>query len=405
MPTTLSTTQGLQATLSRVRRSFERGLLALIVDENRQRGLVTLQHVARVLMEIQPSSQSHLNVVVQWLDAIRREQLQLSEDSFTILRGLGQIIRTWELVTVDAESAFQPDIEFQTLSASAQIILQEVSPLVAESIGSSTAFRADLDGAMDNSSGSGSDDHDFILVLQALDQALATMQVRLEEWLLNLEDPATVAAVAQGFKALRALSEDQRLGDVTEVAWAIENMLDRLVDGTLAVSVDFHFAADAAINFLVTLSEKLRQISAGAGVSSFIDDYIYAEIIESADILASGGDLGLKSQAFEEDFPSEQGLDLEPSAKSDDQLYSATASISADGLPLSLEQTIELFQAASRLLETALIAQQEKHGTNAARLSEEGLRLAHTLRQQLQSSAEVSGELHRLLAASGQEHD
>lgn len=405
MPTTLSTTQGLQATLSRVRRSFERGLLALIVDENRQRGLVTLQHVARVLMEIQPSSQSHLNVVVQWLDAIRREQLQLSEDSFTILRGLGQIIRTWELVTVDAESAFQPDIEFQTLSASAQIILQEVSPLVAESIGSSTAFRADLDGAMDNSSGSGSDDHDFILVLQALDQALATMQVRLEEWLMNLEDPATVAAVAQGFKALRALSEDQRLGDVTEVAWAIENMLDRLVDGTLAVSVDFHFAADAAINFLVTLSEKLRQISAGAGVSSFIDDYIYAEIIESADILASGGDLGLKSQAFEEDFPSEQGLDLEPSAKSDDQLYSATASISADGLPLSLEQTIELFQAASRLLETALIAQQEKHGTNAARLSEEGLRLAHTLRQQLQSSAEVSGELHRLLAASGQEHD
>ena len=405
MPTTLSTTQGLQATLSRVRRSFERGLLALIVDENRQRGLVTLQHVARVLMEIQPSSQSHLNVVVQWLDAIRREQLQLSEDSFTILRGLGQIIRTWELVTVDAESAFQPDIEFQTLSASAQIILQGVSPLVAESIGSSTAFRADLDGAMDNSSGSGSDDHDFILVLQALDQALATMQVRLEEWLMNLEDPATVAAVAQGFKALRALSEDQRLGDVTEVAWAIENMLDRLVDGTLAVSVDFHFAADAAINFLVTLSEKLRQISAGAGVSSFIDDYIYAEIIESADILASGGDLGLKSQAFEEDFPSEKGLDLEPSAKSDDQLYSATASISADGLPLSFEQTIELFQAASRLLETGLIAQQEKHGTNAARLSEEGLRLAHTLRQQLQSSAEVSGELHRLLAASGQEHD
>ena len=85
-------------------------------------------------------------------------------------------------------------------------------------------------------------------------------------------------------------------------------MLDRLVDGTLAVNGDFHFVANAAMNFLVTLSEKLREISAGASVSSFIDDYIYAEIIESADILASGGELGLKSQEFEEEFPSEQSL-------------------------------------------------------------------------------------------------
>ena len=402
----LPSVQERQATLGRVRRSFERGLLALIVDEDRQRGLVTLQHVARVLMEIQPPSQEHLEVVVQWLGAIRREQLQLSEDTFTLLRGLGQIIRTWELALVDAESEFQPDSEFQTLSASAQIILQQAGALAGEPVDAAAALQPNLEGAMDNPVGSGSEDHDFISVLQALTQSLGAMQLLLEEWRKNLEDPGKIAAITQGFKALRELSDDQRLGDVTEVTWAIENMLDRLVDGTLAVSIDFHFVANAAINFLVTLSEKLREISAGSSVSSFIDDYIYAEIIESADILASGGDLGSKNQAFEEDFPGEQGLDLAPFSNAEGQRYAAAAAgASADGLTLSLAQTIESFLAASRSLDEALAAQQSQNGVKDPGLSDEGLRLTHTLRQHLLDGTEVSDKLRGLLAASEPKSD
>ena len=382
-------------------------MLALIVDEDRQRGLVTLQHVARVLDgDFSRRRKSNLEVVVQWLGAIRREQLQLSEDTFTLLRGLGQIIRTWELAIVDAESEFQPDSEFQTLSACAQIILQQAGALAGEPVDAAAALQPNLEGAMDNPVGSGSEDHDFISVLQALAQSLGAMQLLLEEWRKNLEDPGKIAAITKGFKALRELSDDQRLGDVTEVTWAIENMLDRLVDGTLAVNVDFHFVANAAINFLVTLSEKLREISAGSSVSSFIDDYIYAEIIESADILASGGDLGSKNQAFEEDFPSEQGLDLAPFSNAEGQRYAAAAAgASADGLTLSLAQTIESFLAASRSLDEALAAQQSQNGVKDLGLSDEGLRLTHTLRQHLLDGTEVSDELRGLLAASEPKSD
>ena len=405
-PSTLPSVQERQGALGRVRRSFERGLLALIVNEDRQRGLVTLQHVARVLMEIQPPSQEHLEVVVQWLGAIRREQLQLSEDTFTLLRSLGQIIRTWELAIDDAESEFQPDSEFQTLSASAQIILQQAGALAGESVGAAAALQPNLESAMGNPVGSGSEDHDFISVLQALTQSLGAMQLLLEEWRKNLEDPGKIAAITQGFKALRELSDDQRLGDVTEVTWAIENMLDRLVDGTLAVSIDFHFVANAAINFLVTLSEKLREISAGSSVSSFIDDYIYAEIIESADILASGGDLGSKNQAFEEDFPGEQSLDLVPLSNGEGQRYAAAAAgASADGLTLSLAQTIDSFLAVSRSLDEALAAQQSQNGVKDPGLSDEGLRLTHTLRQHLLDGTEVSDKLRGLLAASEPKSD
>ena len=400
-PNTLANVQERQALLGRARRSFERGLLALIVDEDRQRGLVTLQHVARVLMELQPTSHEHLVVIVQWLDAIRREQLQLSEDTFTLLRGLGQIIRTWALAIADAESEFLPDSEIQTLSAGAQLLLQQAGALDGDRASGSAAHQATLEGAMAIPADSVSGEQDFISVLQTLEQSLDAMQSLLQAWRKHLEDPVKIAAISQGFKALRELSDDQRLSDVTEVTWAVENMLDRLVDRTLAVNVDFHFVANAAINFLVTLSEKLREISADSSVSSFIDDYIYAEIIESADILASGGDLGSKNQAFEEDFPGEQGLDLAPFSNAEGQLYSAaTAGVSADDLTLSLAQTIESFLVASRSLDEALAAQQTQNGVKDLGLSDEGLRLTHTLRQHLLDGVMVSDELRGLLTAS-----
>ena len=396
-------------TLGQVRRSFERGLLALIVDEDRQRGLVALQHVSRVLMQYQPSSQVHLDVVVQWLNAIRQGQLQLSEETFSILRHLGQIVRNWEQANVDEDSEFLPDAEFEILSASAEVILQQVSPFASEYENPSIPRSTGLDGAIVAQGTSDAADLDFNLLLQALDRALGSMLLLLQEWLVNLEDPAKVAAVAQGFKALRELSDGERLADVTEVAWAVENMLDRLVDGTLAVNGDFHKVATAAMNFLVTLSDKLSRISAGAAVSSFIDDYIYAEIIESADILASGGDLGLKSQEFEEEFPSEQSLDSdkEPglaSSEYDESKLDLENSLAAD-LTLSLEQTVEVFQAANLSLEASLLKHESLHSNQVAGLNDEGRRLAHGLRRHLLSGREVSAKLLALISLSRQQSD
>jgi len=405
----LATPKQRQVTLGQVRRSFERGLLALIVDEDRQRGLVALQHVSRVLMQYQPSSQVHLDVVMQWLNAIRQGQLQLSEETFAILRHLGQIVRNWEQANVDEDSEFLPDAEFEILSASAQVILQQVNPFASEYEDPSISRSTGLDSAIVAQGTSDDADLDFNLLLQALDRALGSVLLLLQEWLVNLEDPAKVAAVAQGFKVLRELSGGERLADVTEVAWALENMLDRLVDGTLAVNGDFHKVATAAMNFLVTLSDKLSRISAGAAVSSFIDDYIYAEIIESADILASGGDLGLKSQEFEEEFPSEQSLDsnIEPGLASSeyDESNLALENSLAAGLTLSLEQTVEVFQAANLFLEASLLKHESLHSNEVAGLNDEGRRLAHVLRRHLLSGREVSVKLLALISPSGQQSD
>jgi hypothetical protein len=75
------------------------------------------------------------------------------------------------------------------------------------------------------------------------------------------------------------------------------------------------------------------------------------------------------------------------------------ASTAGDGRPFSLKQTIKAFQAASRSLDEALLAQQDRHVSEDSGLSEESLFMARTLREHLQSSAEISDKLQGLLSA------
>jgi len=378
-----------QATLGQIRRAFERGLLALIVDEDRQRGLVTLQHVAKSLIEFHPPANAHLQIVLQWLDAIRQEKLPLSEEAFSLLRGLGQVIRTWEREVVDVHASYAPEIELQHLCITARTILQHANLSIREASGM-TAFAVEVADSLPVEQG------EAINLLLSLDKELASMQPLLRAWSIDLKNTDKAAPVAQVFRSLRELSDGEQLADVTEVAWAVENMLDRLIDGTLAVSQDFYAISNAAFEFLLTLSEKLSQLSPEEGVSSFIDDYIYAEIIESADILASGGDLEAKDQEFEAEFPGELGLDqatTSPSAYGNPN--------PALGLPLSLEETIEVFQGANSALDAALIrlATEEPATTD-----EERPRLIALLRQQLSISIETSNKLRALVLARNPEN-
>jgi chemotaxis protein histidine kinase CheA len=235
-----------------------------------------------------------------------------------------------------------------------------------------------------------------INLLLSLDKELASMQPLLRAWSIDLKNTDKAAPVAQVFRSLRELSDGEQLADVTEVAWAVENMLDRLIDGTLAVSQDFYAISNAAFEFLLTLSEKLSQLSPEEGVSSFIDDYIYAEIIESADILASGGDLEAKDQEFEAEFPGELGLDQATTSPS---AYGNPSP--ALGLPLSLEETIEVFQGANSALDAALIRLATEE---PATTYEERPLLIALLRQQLSISIETSNKLRALVLARNPEN-
>jgi chemotaxis protein histidine kinase CheA len=230
-------------------------------------------------------------------------------------------------------------------------------------------------------------------VLNKLDAALDQLQTLLQDWSIDLGSQRKVAAVAQAFKSLRALSDGNKLADVTEVAWAIENMLDRLVDGTLKARGDFHAVSSSALNFFSTLSDRLSEIGGGEGVSSFIDDYIYSEIIESADILASGGDLASKNDEFEADFPSDSAIQRPPTIFGADTSGSISGDNGITDQALTLEETIRVFEASIEALKESLGRLETADGGVYAADREEEITLAAELRDKSADAMAVAIKL------------
>jgi hypothetical protein len=86
--------------------------------------------------------------------------------------------------------------------------------------------------------------------------------------------------------------------DAREISESLMNMLDRLLDGTLAPSQDHLQVSRAALVLLDTLS--LPQ--AGLEQTSQIDDSAYERVIERADVLASGGSFEMLDDEAQEDY-------------------------------------------------------------------------------------------------------
>lgn len=380
-------TEKQRAALGQIRKAFEQGLLALIVDEDGRRGLIILQHVAKDLADVEPQFEKQLALIAQWLEAIRSERLQLSKETFSVLRQLGQLIRVWEREIINPESNFKPGPEIQNVSENAEIFLMQID---AQTPGEGTVSGA---AAIDDLTAMFEPTEQPSDVLNKLDAALDQLQTLLQDWSIDLGSQRKAAAVAQAFKSLRALSDGNKLADVTEVAWAIENMLDRLVDGTLKARGDFHAVSSSALNFFSTLSDRLSEIGGGEGASSFIDDYIYSEIIESADILASGGDLASKNDEFEADFPSDSAIQRPPTIFGADTSGSISGDNGITDQALTLEETIRVFEASIEALKESLGRLETADGGVYAADREEEITLAAELRDKSADAMAVAIKL------------
>ena len=84
---------------------------------------------------------------------------------------------------------------------------------------------------------------------------------------------------------LKGLAEQHQDQRIMELAWATANMLDRVIDGTLPMT--------EAFKGVVTRAAKLLMIAFVFQIWNAEDEWEYAHTIEDADVLASGGDVGL----------------------------------------------------------------------------------------------------------------
>ena len=235
--------------ISQQRQEFERGLLAVIINDNRQVGLELMSRVASRLGGAQSPDNTWL-LLARWLNALARHEIVLTSAGFVLLREVGKALKQLDQqVEAEADSATQALLELALL-------------------------RSQLESALAPESSQASDS--WLELLNTLQQAAGLVPLR------------------DGFVAVADFAAEAKWSDALEVASAQTNLLDRLLDATLSI----HEEHWDVLRDATALLQRLRLPESGGDEStqSQIDDATYERVIERADVLASGGEFSFAEE-------------------------------------------------------------------------------------------------------------
>ena len=233
------------------RQDFERGLLAVILDQGRRSGFERMGRVAQTISAVLPQNNAW-GLLTRWLSALASERLALTSESLELLRQVGKTLK---------------DLDRQAQQTSAA---DKLMPL-------DVAFGA-------------------APLRAALASADASAEVDTAQWSAlqqQLQATTQVAELRACFDQVAEFAEALKWRDAMEISGAQMNLLDRLLDGTLTTASEhFEVLGDAK-----TLLFGLKLPVIEAANETQIDDKQYERVIERADVLASGGEFVLDDEA------------------------------------------------------------------------------------------------------------
>jgi chemosensory pili system protein ChpA (sensor histidine kinase/response regulator) len=130
----------------------------------------------------------------------------------------------------------------------------------------------------------GSDDEIVEIFVEEVGEVLDAIAEQLATWQADLsaEDPQT--EIRRAFHTLKGSGRMVGANVLGEMAWSVENMLNRLLDGTVQPTAEFAAVVDDAQRLVPALRDafEARRSPDMSGV---------ARVMEQADVLASGGTL------------------------------------------------------------------------------------------------------------------
>ena len=233
-----------------LRQDFERGLLAAIMNEQRASGVAMMGGVARALSR-KDAADNTWHLLWRWLEAIRKGDAALNTESFALLRDAGRYLKALDQQGSDAAQAALPALEPLRVALTRLLI--------------------ELDGPPPEKS---------------------------EHWtqlLDDLDQTSEVADMRGVFQRVYDYAATHNWTDVVEICGAQNNLLDRLIDGTLEIDRDHYQVLTDAKMLLRDLTAPTA--NGDAPRPSQIDDLSYERVIERADVLASGGEFDLTADA------------------------------------------------------------------------------------------------------------
>ena len=137
--------------------------------------------------------------------------------------------------------------------------LPEERPVDAAAIASESENAEDDDGLA--IIGEDVDDEILEIFIEEAEEELASMHEQLPVWLANSESSESLASIRRSYHTLKGSGRLVGAMRIGEFAWAFENMLNRLMDGTISVSPAMTELLQSA---MLALSELVAQIKDGA---------------------------------------------------------------------------------------------------------------------------------------------
>jgi len=120
--------------------------------------------------------------------------------------------------------------------------------------------------------------------VEEVDEVLEAIEGQLPEWSEDLTSVAPITEIRRSFHTLKGSGRIVGANQIGELGWALENMLNRLMDGTISPSEDHLFVVSHACRIV----PKLRADFSAGTIAEHVE---LVELLEQVDVLASGGAL------------------------------------------------------------------------------------------------------------------
>ncbi len=240
------------------------------------------------------------------------------------------------------------------------------------------------------------DDEIVEIFVEEVDEVLESIDRHLPAWEADLQQEHPLGEIRRAFHTLKGSGRMVGANVLGELAWSVENMLNRIIDATVVATADF----PAVIRDARKLAPVLRD---AYEAKTAPDMQPVGQIMEHADVLASGGSLAEAASA-EAGKPARHAVDESGSAPADlQEIETAATSAQAPEVTV-LPDGWDLFVVEAEQHLAALGVAADESGFQ---LGEEAMRALHTLAGSaamagIQTIAELASPVYELAQAARQ---
>ena len=277
----------------------------------------TLETVADDTPELEAESEA--SPVADDLVATPDESLELAQEAE-------------EAPAEDAEAELPP-IEF-SMDAADDVESADVEDTFAsEDEAAAQEEEAPVEASVEAESADHPDPEIVEIFVEEVGEVLENVDEYLPLWAQSLAVDESLTEVRRAFHTLKGSGRIVQAAEIGELAWGIENMLNRVIDGTVAATSQFVDVINEARDLIPALRDAFEQRQA-------VDLDAMSVIIDRADVLASGGTLDEAPVAAAPEAPAleDAGEVIEAQADAERE---AVEEATADDIP-SIEDLADL---------------------------------------------------------------